>query len=133
MIIKEEMRRFYKTLFEEKNVRRPRLRNNRIRKLSGEDVVSLERPFEEEEVWKAICNYGGDRAPVPDGFNFKFFKRFWKVFRLDLMKALHWFWEREEISNECNATFVTLIPKVADPLGLGDFRTISLIGGIIKS
>ncbi|GJX47850.1 transposon TX1 [Tanacetum coccineum] len=32
----------------------------------------------------------------------------------------------------CNASFITIIPKVADPIGLGDFRPISLIGCYYK-
>ncbi|GJR31069.1 retrotransposon protein, putative, ty1-copia subclass [Tanacetum coccineum] len=37
-----------------------------------------------------------------------------------------------EISRGCNASFVTMIPKVADPIGLGDYRPISLIGCYYK-
>lgn len=48
------------------------------------------------------------------------------------MKALRWFWDRAEISRGCNASFVTLIPKVADPICLCDFRPISLIGSYYK-
>ncbi|GJX34178.1 sodium/calcium exchanger NCL2-like protein [Tanacetum coccineum] len=39
---------------------------------------------------------------------------------------------RSEISRGCNASFVTIIPKVADPIGLGDFRPIILIGCYYK-
>ena len=28
----------------------------------------------------------------------------------------------------CNSSFITLIPKVGSPLGVGDYRPISLIG-----
>nr|GEV22819.1 transposon TX1 uncharacterized [Tanacetum cinerariifolium] len=37
-----------------------------------------------------------------------------------------------EISRGCNASFVTIIPKVADPIGLGDYHPISLIGCYYK-
>nr|GEU29043.1 transposon TX1 putative 149 kDa protein [Tanacetum cinerariifolium] len=37
-----------------------------------------------------------------------------------------------EISRGCNASFVTIIPKVADPIGLGDILPISLIGCYYK-
>ncbi|GKE54423.1 reverse transcriptase domain, reverse transcriptase zinc-binding domain protein [Tanacetum coccineum] len=49
----------------------------------------------------------------------------------DLLIAVRWFWETKEISRGCNASFITIIPKVADPIGLGDFRPISLIGRFI--
>ncbi|XP_071729111.1 uncharacterized protein [Rutidosis leptorrhynchoides] len=48
------------------------------------------------------------------------------------MNAVNWFWKTGEISNGCNASFVTLVPKIRDPLGLNDFRPISLIGSYYK-
>ena len=48
------------------------------------------------------------------------------------MAAVKWFWQKGEFSKGCNASFVTLIPKVDDPLGLGDYRPISLIGSYYK-
>ncbi|GJV21443.1 RNA-directed DNA polymerase, eukaryota, reverse transcriptase zinc-binding domain protein [Tanacetum coccineum] len=65
-----------------------------------EDARMPEKVFDETEVWEAIRGCGGDKAPGPDGFNFK----------------------------GCNSSFVTIISKVMDPIGLGDFRPISLIG-----
>ncbi|GJY99693.1 RNA-directed DNA polymerase, eukaryota [Tanacetum coccineum] len=47
-------------------------------------------------------------------------------------EAIQWFWEQAEITRGLNASFVTLIPKVTDPIGLGDFRPISLIGCYYK-
>lgn len=48
------------------------------------------------------------------------------------MVALQHFWMTGEISRGCNKSFVSHIPKVTDPLGLGDFRPISLIGCYYK-
>ncbi|GJV86470.1 hypothetical protein Tco_1530408 [Tanacetum coccineum] len=39
---------------------------------------------------------------------------------------------REEISRGCKTSFVTIIPKAADPIGLRDFHPISLIGCYYK-
>ncbi|GJT84887.1 ALP1-like protein [Tanacetum coccineum] len=50
----------------------------------------------------------------------------------DLLIAVRWFWETMEIPRGCNASFITIIPKVADPIGLGDFRPINLIGCYYK-
>lgn len=38
----------------------------------------------------------------------------------------------QEISSGCNSSFITLIPKVDDPLCLKDYRPISLIGVYTK-
>ena len=76
---------------------------------------------------------GSDKAPGPDGFNFRFIKKFWDIIKGDLVSAVQWwFWRTGEISRGCIASFVTLIPKVSDPIGLGDYRPISLIGFYYK-
>ncbi|GKD20048.1 kinase-like domain, beta-lactamase/transpeptidase-like protein [Tanacetum coccineum] len=111
---------------------RPIFCSNKIEKVSFEEAQSLEKTFNEKEVWEAICGCGGDKAPGPDGFNFKFIKKAWELIKPELLRAVAWFWENMEISRGCNASFVTIIPKVADPIGLGDFRPISLIGCYYK-
>ena len=42
------------------------------------------------------------------------------------------FWERAEISVGFNASYITLIPKNPNPVGLNEFRPISLIGVYYK-
>ncbi|GJR72598.1 putative RNA-directed DNA polymerase [Tanacetum coccineum] len=86
----------------------------------------------EKEVWDAICGCGGEKAPGLDGFNFKYIKKNWEIIMADLMEAVNWFWKTKEISRGCNSYFVTIIPKVVDPIGLEDFRPISLIGCYYK-
>nr|GEX60003.1 UvrD-like helicase, ATP-binding domain, P-loop containing nucleoside triphosphate hydrolase [Tanacetum cinerariifolium] len=48
----------------------------KIKKISMEEAYKLEKEFNEKEVWEAICGCGGDKAPGPDGFNFKFIKKY---------------------------------------------------------
>ena len=50
----------------------------------------------------------------------------------DVLKAVDWFSDKVEIYKGCNASFVTLIPKFIDPIGLTDYRPISLIGSYYK-
>ena len=49
-----------------------------------------------------------------------------------MLDAIKWFWDRKEISRGCNSSFVTLLPKVADPIGLSEYRPISLISCYYK-
>ncbi|GKB66441.1 putative RNA-directed DNA polymerase [Tanacetum coccineum] len=111
---------------------RPRFEISRVPRLSVEDSGSLEEPFTEKEVWEAVCGCDSDKAPSPDGFNFKYIKRYWDTIKRELVDAVKWFWQKGEFSKGCNASFVTLVPKVDDPLGLGDYRPISLIGSYYK-
>ncbi|GJS31784.1 RNA-directed DNA polymerase, eukaryota, reverse transcriptase zinc-binding domain protein [Tanacetum coccineum] len=85
---------------------RPSFCNGRIAKLSDVEATSLETTFTGKEIWNAVCGCGSEKAPGPDGTG--------------------------EISRGCNASFVTLIPKVSDPIELGDYRPNSLIGFYYK-
>nr|GEU38675.1 RNA-directed DNA polymerase, eukaryota, reverse transcriptase zinc-binding domain protein [Tanacetum cinerariifolium] len=46
--------------------------------------------------------------------------------------AVEWFFTHNSFSRGCNASFISLIPKVHDPKSLNDFRPISLIGSLYK-
>ncbi|GJT14045.1 reverse transcriptase domain, reverse transcriptase zinc-binding domain protein [Tanacetum coccineum] len=48
-----------------------RKRSSKVGRISMDDAQSLEMVFSENEVWEAIRGCGGDKAPGPDGFNFK--------------------------------------------------------------
>ncbi|GJS77092.1 putative RNA-directed DNA polymerase, eukaryota, reverse transcriptase zinc-binding domain protein [Tanacetum coccineum] len=50
----------------------------------------------------------------------------------EAVKAVRWFWENERISRGCNPSFVVLILKIIDPISLGDFWPISLLGCYYK-
>ena len=76
---------------------------------------------------EAIKGCGANKAPGPDGCSIKFIKKFWHIIKGGFLKAIERFWEKAKISGGCNASFVTLIPKNPNPIGLNDFRPISLI------
>lgn len=57
---------------------------------------------------------------------------FGSTIKFELLTALSRFWDSASISRGCNSSLVTLVPKVTDPLGLGEFRPISLIGCYYK-
>ncbi|XP_071694652.1 uncharacterized protein [Rutidosis leptorrhynchoides] len=103
-----------------------------IFKLSNSEAGALEDKFCESEIWEAVKGCSSSKAPRPDDFNMGFYKKFWYVIKDDLIDAVNLFWERGEISKGCNASFVTLIPKMVDPLCLSDYRSISLIGSYYK-
>ncbi|KAJ9559863.1 hypothetical protein OSB04_005023 [Centaurea solstitialis] len=111
---------------------KPRLRGRNTKRISCNDAIGLEAPFGEEEVWEAIKSCGSNKSPGPDGFTFRFVKDFWGLIKGDVMGALNWLWEKEDFSPGCNAAFLTLIPKMSSPEGVGDFRPISLIGVFYK-
>ena len=130
--IKDHFFDFFKDNFDSTKVGGPTLGATNFSKITSEEAAYLERPFEEEEVWDAIKNCGGNKSPGPDGFTVGFLKKFWGIIKGDLIGAFSWFWEKGEIGDECNSSFLTLIPKTNAPLHLGDYRPISLIGVLYK-
>lgn len=100
--------------------------------LSVEQAGSLEAPILEEEIKNAIWECGGDRAPGPNGFTFQFIKAFWEDLKGDILKFLQFFEAFGTFDKGCNLSFITLVPKVKDPINLSDYRPISLIGCLYK-
>ncbi|XP_021986108.1 uncharacterized protein LOC110882380 [Helianthus annuus] len=84
-------------------------------RLSEPDAASLTVPFSKEEIKRAVFECGLDKAPIPDGFNFNFIK------------------SKGTIAAGCNSSFITLIPRNNDPVGLREYRPINLIGVISKT
>ncbi|XP_071713279.1 uncharacterized protein [Rutidosis leptorrhynchoides] len=122
----------FANIFECQNAERPSLEDLHYPSLTHDKANKLESPFTEDEIFEAVHDCGSSKAPGPDGFNMLFFKKFWKIIKSDLIAAIQWFWEKGEISRGCNASFITLVPKKVDPLGLGDYRPISLIRSFYK-
>ncbi|GJU00233.1 putative RNA-directed DNA polymerase [Tanacetum coccineum] len=75
-------------------------------------------------VWEC----GGDKAPSVNGFTFKFIKSHWDILGHDIFRYMKEFETSSLIPRWCNSSFITLIPKVEDPLVIHDYRPISLIG-----
>lgn len=88
--------------------------------------------FREEEVKEAVWGCGSEKSPGPDGFNFKFIKKFWPTIKPDILRFLDEFYVNGCFPKGSNVSFIALIPKVADPQSLHDYRHISLIGCVYK-
>ena len=92
----------------------------------------LDAPFKPDEIKQAVWDCGSDKSPGPDGFSFKFFKRYWDIIKEDVLNLVQSFYSRKVIPRGCNPSFIALIPKVQDPKFTSDFRPISLIGAQYK-
>ena len=74
----------------------------------------------------------GNKAPGPDGFNLMFIHKSWKTIKDDIMNFFKEFHLNGKLVKGLNSSFITLIPKVENPMGLGYFRPISLVGCVYK-
>lgn len=57
-------------------------------RISEEDVVWLERPFNEDEVYGVSKGFNSDKAPSLNGFSMSF-QTCWGILRLDIMDLFH--------------------------------------------
>lgn len=92
----------------------------------------LESVFIEDEVWAAIKDCDGNKAPGPDGFNLFCLQKCWKIMKHDILKFMLEFHENGILAGGLNCSFISLIPKNENPLSLSDFKPISLSSTVYK-
>ncbi|KAF5791018.1 putative RNA-directed DNA polymerase [Helianthus annuus] len=131
-VVKEKAFEFFANKFVEPMSARPNISCSNLAQLSDQEAGSLVQEFTLEEIKTAIWDCDGDRAPGPDGFNFKFLKHFWPELHGDFLAFFNEFYNSAAFSPGCASSFLALIPKVNDPTSFSDFRPISLVGCINK-
>lgn len=93
---------------------------------------SLDRGFSIAENKKVVFSIFVDKSPGPDGMKAMFYQQHWDIVGpLVSKEVLDCLNEKADL-DEINSTLVTLIPKVKDPMYVGDFRPISLCNVLYK-
>lgn len=131
-VIASEITRFYADLFAEDMPHRPFFEDLEWCPISPEKACSLERPFEEEEIRKAVFALGKDKTPGPDGFSLAFFQDCWDIVKPDLLKVFAEFFVNGKVGTSMNSTFISLVPKKDRSVKVKDFRPISLVSSVYK-
>ncbi|RVW53252.1 Transposon TX1 uncharacterized 149 kDa protein [Vitis vinifera] len=80
----------------------------------------------------ALMGMNGDKAPGPDGFTVAFWQFCWEFVKEEIVDVFKEFYEDKSFAKSLNSTFLVLIPKKGGAEDLGDFRPISLLGGVYK-
>ncbi|RVW48874.1 LINE-1 retrotransposable element ORF2 protein [Vitis vinifera] len=101
-------------------------------RISHQEAESLEIPFSENEIHSALMDMSGDKAPGPDGFTMAFWQSSWDFVKEEILEMFKEFHEQGSFLKSLNNTFLVLIPKKGGADDLGDFRPISLLGGLYK-
>ncbi|XP_019183645.1 PREDICTED: uncharacterized protein LOC109178466 [Ipomoea nil] len=97
-----------------------------------EQNVMLDRPFENNEVKEALFAMYPDKAPGPDGLNPGFYQQFWEIVGGDVSGFI------TNALNSCvfpeglNDTNIVLIPKKEMPETVADLRSIALSNVIYR-
>ena len=100
--------------------------------LSLQEVESLELLFSEEEIRSALMEMNGDKAPCLDGFTVAFWQTCWDFVKGEILELFKEFYDQSSFIKSLNITFLVVIPKKGGAEDLGDFRPISLLGGLYK-
>nr|GEX25085.1 RNA-directed DNA polymerase, eukaryota [Tanacetum cinerariifolium] len=79
-----------------------------------------------------LWDCGENKSPGPDGYTFEFFRRYWNFIGPDFCSVVECFFGSGCFPKGSNASFIALIPKVADVKFVTDFRPISLIESVYK-
>lgn len=101
-------------------------------KLSRGDQETLERRFLWDEIDMALKEGSDNKAPGPDGLNFKWLKSILPDMEQKVMVFFEHFYDRGEFPSGANSSFISLIPKIKDAKHMYEFRPISLINCSIK-
>lgn len=81
---------------------------------------------------QAVWACGIDKAPGFDGFNFRFIREMWELIKDDIYAFVIQFLEHGDSARSINTTWVTLIPKMSNPVSIEDYRPISMVGALYK-
>jgi hypothetical protein len=92
----------------------------------------LMSPFTHEEVRKALFQMHPSKAPGPDGMSALFFQKYWHVIGTDISIAVLDFLNFGRMLGSVNFTHIVVIPKVANPERITQFRPISLCNVLYK-
>ena len=103
-----------------------------LQSLNSSEAKGLELPFTEEEIHSALLEMNGDKAPGPDGFIVAFWQFCWDFVKEEIVDLFKEFYEQRSFAKSLNNTFLILIPKKGGAKDLGDYRSISLLGGLYK-
>ncbi|RVX14113.1 LINE-1 reverse transcriptase-like [Vitis vinifera] len=91
--IKEAVCRAYQGLLADPGGWKPRIDALTFERLEEGDVEGLEKPFTEEEVFRALSSCCGEKAPGPDGFSMAFWQFSWDFVKEEVMNFFRQFHE----------------------------------------
>ncbi|RVW87760.1 Transposon TX1 uncharacterized 149 kDa protein [Vitis vinifera] len=124
--------RAYQDLLSDPGGWHPSMSSLEFDSIGREEAARLEEMFSVEEVYLALSELNGDKAPGPDGFPIAFWQFCWDFVKDEIMGFFKDFFERGKFVRSLNSTFLVLVPKKGGAEDLRDYRPISLVGGLYK-
>jgi exonuclease III len=98
------------------------------KQLSSGQAAELTLPITEDELKANLTSCARKKSPGPDGLTYEFYITFYDLLKLDLLKVFNSYLNNPELIPSGFAEgIITLIPKIAKPQTVKDFRPISLL------
>ncbi|KAL6339823.1 hypothetical protein AAG906_034911 [Vitis piasezkii] len=130
--VKEGIVNVFQQLLSEESGWKADIEGLHLSHLSSQEAGNLELPFSEDEIHSALLEMDGDKAPGPDGFTVAFWQECWDFVKEEILELFKEFYDQRSFVKSLNTTFLVLIPKKGGAEDMGDFRPISLLGGLYK-
>lgn len=102
------------------------------RQLTLEQSNVTVRPITDIEIENAMFSMDARKAPGPNGFGAGFFKCNWEIVGPDIIAAVKSFFSNKRLLKAWNSTTISLIPKVAVPDTMRNFRPIACCNVVYK-
>lgn len=83
-------------------------------------------PIDLAEIKAVVFQMGSMRALGHDGFQGVFFHSYWDVIQGEVNAMVRAFANGDDSPRKLNSTHIVFIPKIANPISMGQFRSISL-------
>ena len=106
--------------------------SNGFKKLFSRHTNHLKRVVTIDELHEVIFNNDRIKAPGPDKFNFKFYKKTWGLLKVDLFMLVLEFFCTCTLPKRLNTSYIMLVSKIVNCRSFSDYRPISLINRIYK-
>lgn len=94
-------------------------------KITIEEASKMCEVISDEEIKNVLFDIGDNKAPGPDGYTSKFYKKAWSVVGKEVCNAVRLFFQNGIMPKGINATSISLVPKMITLEKVSDFRPIS--------
>ncbi|XP_062118295.1 uncharacterized protein LOC133831906 [Humulus lupulus] len=94
--------------------------------------MKLLKPFSWKEIRESLFSIPITKSPGPDGFGSGFFKALWNDIGDEVCAAITHYFESGIFPTELHETTLSLIPKVANPSRVVDYRPIACCSTLYK-
>ena len=116
----------YRMLFNQPHIHRRIPLDLLCRELNEEDNRGLCAAATMVELNSVIKHLNPNRAPGIDGFNGMFYRVAWPIIGEDLLAAINNILKANKMLKQVNHTLICMIPMVAIPASVDDFRPIAV-------